>query len=60
MVTGTSEWFPPPRMTVIESDIYGELAGNPVFVAAFSGALTALWQNGTRETLTRYLANQPL
>jgi len=41
-------------------DIYGDLAGNPAFVAAFSAALTALWQNGTRETLTRYLANQPL
>jgi mannitol 2-dehydrogenase len=40
------------------SDIYGDLAGNPTFATAFSDALAALWQHGTRETLTRYLANQ--
>lgn len=37
-------------------DIFGPLAGDPAYVAAFSHALSTLWGQGTRETLTRYLA----
>ncbi len=38
------------------TDIFGDLASNPVYVAAFTHALSTLWQVGTRETLKRYLA----
>ena len=37
-------------------DIFGELAENPVYVGAFSGALNALWANGVRRTIADYLA----
>lgn len=37
------------------TDIFGEVAGNPAYVAAFTHALATLWSLGTRETLTRYL-----
>ena len=36
-------------------DIFGELAENPVYVAAFSAALRNLWGEGTPATLMRYL-----
>jgi mannitol 2-dehydrogenase len=39
------------------TDIYGDLARQPSFVAAFSHALTTLWSIGTRATLERYLAD---
>ena len=45
-----------PRAFLAMGDIFGDLAKNPVYVAAFSKALGSLWTNGTRETLTRYLA----
>jgi mannitol 2-dehydrogenase len=38
-------------------DIYGEVGKSPVFAAAFAHSLKTLWQEGTRETLTRYLAD---
>ena len=37
-------------------DIYGEVGRSPVFAEAFAHALATLWERGTRETLTRYLA----
>lgn len=40
-------------------DIFGELAKSPAYVAAFTRALDTLWAVGTRETLTRYLADRP-
>ncbi|KKB07308.1 mannitol dehydrogenase family protein [Devosia chinhatensis] len=39
-------------------DIYGALAGDPAFVAAFTHCLTALWANGTTATLEAYLADR--
>jgi mannitol 2-dehydrogenase len=41
-------------------DIYGEVGRSPVFVEAFGVALKALWRDGTRETLRRYLEGEPL
>ncbi|WP_323015942.1 mannitol dehydrogenase family protein [Devosia sp.] len=38
------------------ADIYGELAGDPVFAATFIRMLETLWGLGTHETLERYLA----
>ena len=37
-------------------DIFGNVAGSPAYVAAFTTGLASLWQHGTRETLRRYLA----
>ncbi|UJW87106.1 mannitol dehydrogenase family protein [Devosia sp. SL43] len=45
-----------PKAWLAMGDIYGELAGNPTFIAAFSHALTTLWTSGTKATLERYLA----
>ncbi len=36
-------------------DIFGALTDDPNYRAAFATALTALWRDGTRQTLTRYL-----
>ncbi|MDW6025859.1 mannitol dehydrogenase family protein [Mesorhizobium sp. BAC0120] len=36
-------------------DIYGEVGRSPVFAAAFGKHLKALWEEGTREVLSRYL-----
>jgi mannitol 2-dehydrogenase len=47
----------PPRWLSM-SDIFGPLASEPRYVAAFSKALSALWAHGTRETLGRYLAGK--
>ncbi len=41
-------------------DIYGDTAMSAEFQSAFAGALGALWKNGTRETLTRYVAGKSL
>jgi mannitol 2-dehydrogenase len=38
------------------TDIFGELAQNATYVAAFSTALKSLWANGTKATLTAYLS----
>ena len=37
-----------PRAFLAMRDIFGELADNPVYVGAFSGALRSLWANGVR------------
>jgi mannitol 2-dehydrogenase len=37
------------------TDIYGELAAQPAFAAAFAQALATLWRIGTAATLQRYL-----
>jgi mannitol 2-dehydrogenase len=45
-----------PSVWLAMEDIYGEVGRSPVFARAFSDALGALWKDGTRTTLTRYLA----
>lgn len=38
-------------------DIFGPLATDPTYVAAFTTALTSLWARGTKATLDAYLGN---
>lgn len=45
-----------PKAWLAMGDIYGELAKEPSFIAAFSHALETLWSAGTKTTLERYLA----
>ncbi len=45
-----------PKTFLAMGEIFGELARNPDYVAAFSAALTALWSTGTSQTLSRYLS----
>jgi mannitol 2-dehydrogenase len=45
-----------PRRWLEMTDIFGPIAADPRYVAAFSTALRSLHAVGTRETLTRYLA----
>ena len=45
-----------PKAWLAMTDIYGDLADNPAFIAAFSNALNTLWTIGTKATLERYLA----
>lgn len=45
-----------PKAWLSMTDIFGDLATDPVYVAAFTNALSTLWTVGTRETLKRYLA----
>ncbi|MFC3206517.1 mannitol dehydrogenase family protein [Aquamicrobium soli] len=45
-----------PAAWLAMEDIYGDVGRSPVFAAAFAHALAALWANGARVTLTRYLA----
>ncbi|SEQ07838.1 mannitol 2-dehydrogenase [Devosia sp. YR412] len=47
-----------PKAWLAMSDIYGALANDPTFIAAFSKALTTLWEIGTKATLERYLADK--
>jgi mannitol 2-dehydrogenase len=47
-----------PKAWLAMTDIYGDLARHPSFVAAFSHALTTLWEIGTKATLERYLADK--
>ncbi len=44
-----------PRAFLAMRDIFGELADNPAYVAAFSTALGSLWTKGVRATLGDYL-----
>ena len=44
-----------PRAFLAMGDIFGDLADNPAYVAAFSGALGSLWTKGVRATLADYL-----
>jgi mannitol 2-dehydrogenase len=46
-----------PTAFLAMGDIFGDLAGNSTYVAAFSTALKSLWTDGTAGTLTRYLGN---
>jgi mannitol 2-dehydrogenase len=41
------------------ADIHGETGRNPVYREAFHKALNALWRDGTRTTLTRYITGSP-
>ena len=47
-----------PRAFLAMRDIFGELADNPIYVEAFSGALASLWANGVRATIADYLAGK--
>jgi len=47
-----------PRAFLAMHDIFGELAGNPAYIGAFSDALASLWANGVRATLADYLAGE--
>lgn len=40
------------------SDIYGDLAKVPSFIAAFTKCLNSLWSKGTKPTLEAYLADR--
>ena len=44
-----------PKAWLEMSDIFGDLAKSPVYVAAFSTALDTLWSIGTKATLEAYL-----
>ncbi|TIN17841.1 MAG: mannitol dehydrogenase family protein, partial [Mesorhizobium sp.] len=45
-----------PAAWLAMEDIYGEVGRSTPFVEAFAKALEALWADGARTTLTRYLA----
>jgi mannitol 2-dehydrogenase len=38
-------------------DIFGALADDPIYVAAFSEGLLSLWARGVRPTLGKYLSD---
>jgi mannitol 2-dehydrogenase len=44
-----------PKAWLSMTDIFGGLATDPVYVAAFTNALSTLWRLGTKQTLERYL-----
>jgi mannitol 2-dehydrogenase len=44
-----------PQAYLEMGDIFGNLANDPAYVAAFSKALTSLWSKGVRATLDDYL-----
>jgi mannitol 2-dehydrogenase len=46
-----------PSAFLAMRDIFGDLAENPAYVGAFSGALSALWKQGVRATLAGYLSD---
>jgi mannitol 2-dehydrogenase len=48
-----------PRAFLEMDDIFGQAGRNPLYVAAFSGALSKLWAEGVRATLADYLARRP-
>jgi mannitol 2-dehydrogenase len=45
-----------PAVWIQMTDIYGDLAQNPVFAAGFAEALGYLWANGAEAAMQRYLA----
>jgi mannitol 2-dehydrogenase len=45
-----------PAAWLAMADIYGNVGQSPVFSAAFAASLAAVWRDGVRPTLTRYLA----
>jgi mannitol 2-dehydrogenase len=46
-----------PESWLAMSEIYGDTGRNPEFAAGFTRWLNALWQDGTAETLRRYIAS---
>src|SRR5271169_386155 len=48
-----------PRAFLELRHIFGDLAGNPRYVRAFSDALSAVWARGLRSTLTDYQSDKP-
>jgi mannitol 2-dehydrogenase len=49
-----------PRAWLEMADIFGDLAHDPTYIAAFSAALRSLWAIGTKATLEKYVAGQAL
>ncbi len=49
-----------PAAFLALTDIFGDLGRAPAFAGAFGRALSALWRDGTRRTLERYLADEQL
>lgn len=47
-----------PSAWLAMEDIYGEVGRSPVFAAAFAQSLAALWRDGTRKTLSRYVSGE--
>lgn len=47
-----------PKAWLTMADIFGPLATEPAYVAAFSMALSSLWSRGTAATLEAYLAGR--
>lgn len=47
-----------PKTWLAMTDIFGDLATNPAYVAAFSHALETIWSIGTKATLEAYLADR--
>ncbi|KQZ15386.1 mannitol dehydrogenase [Mesorhizobium sp. Root554] len=47
-----------PAAWLAMEDIYGKVGRSEAFAADFAAALRALWQNGTRETLSAYLGGK--
>jgi mannitol 2-dehydrogenase len=47
-----------PKAWLAMSDIFGELAKDAAYVAAFSHALDTIWSIGTKATLEAYLAGR--
>jgi mannitol 2-dehydrogenase len=47
-----------PAAWLSMTDIFGPLAANATYIAAFTRALTTIWQTGTRDTLSRYLGGR--
>jgi len=47
-----------PAAFLAMDDIFGDLASNPAYVDAFTRALTRLWQDGTKASVTAYLSGQ--
>ncbi|MGO4837657.1 mannitol dehydrogenase family protein, partial [Rhizobiaceae sp. 2RAB30] len=45
-----------PAAWLAMDDIYGDVGKSQLFAPAFAGHLRALWDRGTRETLSAYLA----
>ena len=47
-----------PKAWLAMGDIFGDLAKNPAYVAAFSHALDTIWSIGTKATLEAYLGDR--
>ncbi|WP_343315635.1 mannitol dehydrogenase family protein [Brucella sp. BE17] len=47
-----------PSAWLAMEDIFGALASDPVYVAAFSAALKTIWDEGAAKTLEKYLSGE--